>query len=118
MKKNAILVSTVVLLSGIMFGTALNACETCDSTGILGHLAYNAFCRAVGPDEVGSTRCELSYDPLTPSVDCFESGTFCSTIVVTGGGGDGGAGGGGCTGGGFCPASCFSCGGGGGRPRI
>lgn len=114
MNRKAFGFTVLVLLAGGFLGSSAQACEICDSTGILGHLAYNAFCRGVGPDDIGATHCNLVYDPLTPSVDCYESGSFCSTFTVTGGGGGAGGGtsGGGCGGGGFCPASCFSCGGG------
>lgn len=50
---------------------------------------------------------------------CWTNGQACTN--GGGGGGGGGTGGGGsntCTTTGFCPAQCFSCSGGGGRPAI
>jgi hypothetical protein len=45
---------------------------------------------------------------------CSESGSFCNSISVGGGGGGTGGSGGGtsCSYQGYCPAECFSCGGG------
>lgn len=92
-------------------------CEICKVNLFLGP----APCRSVTEDEVGSTICQDQYDPIG-GFTCEESGTFCSGITVGGGGGR--AGGGGGTGGNpcqtssFCPASCFSCSGGGGRPAV
>lgn len=117
MNRRVLWVVMVGLLAVGPLATSARACEECDWT-ITVHLANNAYCRSVGPNEVGSTHCNLIFDPLTPSIDCYESGSFCSTITVTGGGGGtggGGTSGGGCGGSGFCPASCFSCGGGGAR---
>jgi len=115
MSRKVLWAGILVLLAGSLLSSPARACEVCD-WGITVHLANNAYCRSADPNEVGSTHCTLTYDPLTPSVDCYESGSFCTTITVTGGGGGtggGGTGGGGCGGSGFCPASCFSCGGGG-----
>jgi hypothetical protein len=101
-------------LAGFGSVSKLFACETCKSfLGFYGH------CAAVAENETGYTQCAT-----VPSLDgttCIYSGDFCSSITVTGsgsgGGGTGGGGGSTCTGnGGFCPAECFSCGGGGGGP--
>lgn len=94
---------------------------SCDTCKLIGNLGSNSSCFPAVND-VGVTQCQVHSDPLAwpPSTWCTEAGTFCSTIVVNGGGGGGGTGGGGggsCGGGGFCPAACFSCGGG-GRPAI
>lgn len=106
----------------LVAGPAQSACEVCAYRLFTGRLANNAYCRVAGPNEVGSTLCTLTYDPLTPSIDCENNGIACTVITVEGGGGAGsggsGSGGSGCTTTtGSCPASCFSCTGG-GAPRI
>jgi hypothetical protein len=102
---------------GLLFWTLPRpaaGCEICKANLFLGFVP----CRSVTEDEVGSTICQDQYDPIGGST-CEESGTFCSGITVGGGGGGaggtGGAGGNPCQTSSFCPASCFSCGGGGGR---
>jgi hypothetical protein len=104
---------------GLLFWTLPQpamGCEVCKHIFFLGY----APCRPVAPDEVGSTVCTDQYDPYA-GFSCVESGTFCSSIVVGGGGGGtGGTGGSGgsCQTSGLCPAQCFSCSGGGGRPAV
>lgn len=73
-----------------------------------------ATCRPTFDGEMGNTIC------WSITTDCQFDGAACTIITVGGGGsGGGGGGGGGCSGGaGGCPAECFSCSGGGGRPRI
>jgi hypothetical protein len=92
-------------------------CEICKPNFFLGFVP----CRAVAEDEVGATVCQDQYDPIG-GFTCEESGTFCTGITVSGGGGGGNGGSGGgsgsCQTSGFCPAFCFSCGGGGGRPAV
>lgn len=63
--------------------------------------------------EGGGWRCVL--DEVAPGlVVCRVEGGACLNPDYGGGsGGAGGSGGGGCGSDGFCPASCFSCGGGG-----
>jgi hypothetical protein len=111
-----IVLMTFLVLGFVTPPRPASACELCKYNIFLGYSP----CRPVGPDEVGSTVCTDSYDPLG-GFSCEESGTFCSSITAGGGGGAGGAGGDGsaCHTSGFCPAQCFSCsGGGGGRPAI
>jgi hypothetical protein len=70
------------------------------------------FCR-VASDENGAMCC--SQDSIGPQTFCSESGTLCYGVVVGGGGGGGTGGGGGGSCGyqnGWCPAECWSCGGG------
>lgn len=117
MKEKLILVILFAFIASFEAASVVQACQVCDFHYFTGNLAVYAFCRSAGPDEVGATYCTTTYDPLTPAIDCTESGTFCTTITV-GGGSGGSGGGGGCTGSGFCPASCFSCGGGGRGPAI
>jgi hypothetical protein len=92
-------------------------CEICKYTFFLGYSP----CRAVTDTEVGSTICQDYYDPIG-GFSCEESGTYCSVIGADGGGGgtggSGGGDGGSCQTSGFCPASCFSCSGSGGRPAV
>lgn len=85
------------------------ACYDCDI-----NLAGREICRLVFDGETGQLNCVIQ------SNQCSLSGTFCSIINVGGGGGGGTTGGGGgcTTTNGSCPAECFSCTGGGGRPRI
>lgn len=73
-----------------------------------------ATCRPTFDGEIGNIDCQ------SVTTDCVLSGPVCTVITVPGGGSGGsGGGGGGCQGGsGGCPAECFSCSGGGGRPRI
>lgn len=92
-------------------------CEICEYKFFLGF-----HCRPVTDTEVGSTNCQLYYSPFGGTT-CEESGTYCSVIGAGGGGGGGTGGSGGGDGGscqttGACPASCFSCSGGGGRPAV
>lgn len=93
-------------------------CEICKINLFLGFIP----CRPVTQTEVGSTICEDKYD-IFGGFSCEERGTFCSSINVGGGGGGGGTGGTGgnsntCQTSGYCPAECFSCRGGGGRPAV
>jgi hypothetical protein len=92
------------------------SCEICEYKFFLGFK-----CRPVTEKEVGSTICTGTYSPVG-GYTCEESGTFCTGITVDGGGGGGTGSGGGdgssCQTSGFCPAACFSCGGGGGRPAV
>jgi hypothetical protein len=107
----------VVAILGCGFWTLpspASACEICEYVFLLGY----APCKPVGPDDVGSTICTDHYDPIS-GFSCQESGDYCSNITIGGGGGTGGGSdGGSCQTAGFCPAQCFSCGGGGGRPAV
>jgi len=113
--KKALLVGLVFLL-GINWSFEVKACENCV------HGWINDHCIPVQQGEIGYTFCfEMPASFPWPSV-CVADGNFCSSIDVNGGGGGGGTGGGGgggaCATTGFCPAECFSCSGGGGRPAI
>lgn len=108
-KRNALLLFGAFAILWAFSPTALGACEVCfaNINGIF-------TCGPASPNEVGFTLCA----PL--ATRCQVGGDFCS-VIDAGGGGSGGSGGGGgaCQGGsGGCPAECFSCSGGGGRPRI
>lgn len=100
-----------VALCGLLTLPAATACEICRD------FFTDLSCGPVFQGETGYTECE----PSGESSSCEVSGDFCSVITVDGGGGGGGTGGGGgdnpCETLSFCPAECFSCGGGGGRPR-
>jgi hypothetical protein len=74
-------------------------------------------CTTAGPGEIGNTICEV---PEEASCCCKYKGETCTggSGGSGSGGGTGGGGGNQCATTGFCPAECFSCGGGGGRPRI
>jgi hypothetical protein len=98
--------------AGLGSSSKLLACETCKSI-----LGFYEHCVMVADNETGYTLC--STIPSLDGTTCIFGGDFCSSITVTGSGGGGGGAGGGsstCQGSGFCPAECFSCGGGGGRP--
>lgn len=87
------------------------SCEICK----VGSLSGASWCRPVQQEETGATKCDDYVD--IAGAYCVEGGNFCSWVNAGGGGGGsggGGGGGGGCSGSGFCPAECFSCGGGGG----
>jgi len=111
------LLLSLLLLSSLhlVVPSQAEACSICNFYFILGFAPY----RATKENEVGSTGCTNYYDPFA-GFYCEESGDFCSTISVVGGGGGGTGGGGGggdaCASTRFCPAECFSCEGGGGRP--
>lgn len=107
-------------LSLIFSGTAFGGveplgCYVCEERP--GTIGWNQ-CQQVGNEEWGDgTSCSNAF--LNGQVSCWVSGGACYNIVVGGGGDEGGGGsgsggGGNCSGGGFCPAECFSCGGGGG----
>lgn len=68
------------------------------------------FCFPAGQGEAGMTIC------TNGDWGCHLDGAACTggSGGGGGGGGTGGGGGGACSGSGFCPAECFSCGGGGG----
>jgi hypothetical protein len=99
---------------------AAAACEQCKLSPF--PFSYNQWCVEVYDPETGVTACTDGLDPLTGSLWCFEEGNACSVVNVGGGGGGtgggGGGGGGSCNTAGYCPAECFSCGGGGGRPAV
>lgn len=87
-------------------GAAATECQLC-------HKFFDdEWCEPVGAGESGNTNCS---SPEEASCCCRFSGSPCSGSGGSGGGGGGGWGGGGgaCSGSGFCPAECFSCGGGG-----
>lgn len=71
------------------------------------------WCQPVQGGRSGFTDCT---SPEEASCCCRIRGNPCTSGGGTGGGGGGGWGGGGgaCSSTGFCPAECFSCGGGGG----
>lgn len=110
-----LIVLFTALSVSVLSPQAVLGCEICKYYLLLGF----APCRPVTETEVGSTICTNEYDPLV-GFSCAESGTYCSEINAGGGGGSGSGGGGGsqCSTTGFCPAECFSCGGGGGRPAV
>lgn len=90
------------------------ACAICKHFFFLGYVP----CQPVLEGEVGATVCTNHYDPIS-GFWCEESGDFCSGIMAGGGGGSTGGSGGGsdpCGTTGFCPAECFNCADGGGRP--
>jgi len=85
-------------------------CEICKLS-----FTGNSWCRGVQEMETGVTQCENHVANIGGSY-CTEDGNACSWVNAVGGGGGGTGGwggGGGCTATGFCPAECFSCGGGG-----
>lgn len=106
----------VVLMVVAAQGAAWAVCGNCQVCRERTRITLAADFCAVANGENGSMCCsEQTYGPQT---FCTESGSACYGIIVGGGGGGGGTGGGGGGGcgsyGGFCPAECFSCGGGGG----
>ena len=83
-------------------------CEICKLS-----FTGNSWCRPVREMETGVTLCKDFVANIGGSY-CTEDGNACSWVNGGGGGGGtGGGGGGSCTSTGFCPAECFSCGGGG-----
>ena len=111
----------VILISPFLSLQEAEACESCKRTSWL--TPWNYLCKATGDRETGVTLCTDEYEPLTNTTYCNESGDFCTVVDAEGGGGSGGGSGGGdtsnpCLTTGFCPAECFSCSGGGGRPAV
>lgn len=110
---------TMLSTPGLATAQAVN-CEICKYTFFLGYSP----CHTPAENESGTTICKDVYTVLD-GFHCEEDGNACGVITVHGGG-SGGSGGGGSAGGtdpcattGFCPAECFSCGGGGGgRPAV
>lgn len=103
-------------LSSLILPRPVEGCEICKYWFFLGY----APCRPATGSEVGATGCENYYDPIE-GFSCEESGSYCTTVTVSGGSGGGSGGSGGsdpCMTSGFCPAECFSCAGGGGRPAV
>lgn len=108
-------VLVLLLLVGAQ-GAAWAGCGTCQVCKKRENFTIpKDFC-AVADDENGSMCC--SQESFGLATYCTETGSSCYGIVVGGGGGGGGTGGGGGGGcsssSGWCPAECFSCGGGGG----
>ena len=114
------LFGAIVLASQMISPEVAGACEVCARSSWL--TPWNYLCRPVQDRETGATECTNDYEPFSNVTSCFESGDYCTIIVVDGGGGTGGGGGGGeenpCETSNFCPAECFSCSGGGGRPAV
>jgi hypothetical protein len=107
-------------LPGAVSATAtLIGCFTCSYAHITG---MGQICKSAGCEHEGDGwECyEDNSLPWPDGPECSTNGQACYETCA--GGGDGGSGGGGggssCGGSGFCPAECFSCGGGGGRPAI
>jgi hypothetical protein len=100
--------------------TSYYGCYTCEYRGIVG---IGETCRQVAPDSWGDGW--ICYEdnsmPWPAGPECWTNGQACYNIVTGGNGGSGGGGTGGgqtCQTSGFCPAECFSCGGGPGRPAV
>jgi hypothetical protein len=111
----------VVMMLAAAEGLGWASCGTCQvckqSTNIT---LPRDYCK-VANNEAGSMCC-AEFDTGVGTY-CSESGSACYGIIVGGGGGGTGgtAGGSGSTCSyvnGWCPAECWSCGGGGGRPAI
>lgn len=103
----------VALVFSFLSPPAAIACQEC-----FAHFD-DEWCHSVPQGETGYTIC---FSPEEASCCCSVGGDFCTDITVDGGGSGGGTGGSGgsnpCYTTGFCPAECFSCGGGGGRPPV
>ena len=65
-------------------------------------------CTTVPEGTVGREDCELRFTGLLQVITCFEDGTFCTGISVSGGGGQG-SGDNQCVTMGPCPIQCMSC---------
>jgi hypothetical protein len=102
-----VLTGFAVMLVVALAPQATKACELC-------HVFFDdESCKTATPGESGFTKCTV---PEEASCCCTLSGNACTGGSGGGGGGGGGTGGGGgnpCQTTGFCPAQCFSCGGGG-----
>ncbi len=115
-----VLFGGIILFSQAVLSGRADACEVCGRSSWL--TPWNYLCRPAQDKETGTTGCTNSYEPVSNTTSCSESGDYCTVIIVNGGGGTGGGGGGGeenpCQTSSFCPAECFSCSGGGGRPAV
>jgi hypothetical protein len=109
----------LILMLGSFVPAPAAACELCYSVW------WNfgrSYCKPLQNGETGTTVCEDVISNTGGSF-CTEGGDYC-TIVDAGGGGGGTGGGGTGSGGttcqttGACPAECFSCSGGNGRPAT
>lgn len=112
MKKTIFALAALAILMAVP--QAGSACERCTSGWQVVLSGGQSWCRPVTGDEVGSTLCTDSTTAIGGAY-CSESGNFCNAISVgSGGGGSTGGSGGGasCSYQGYCPAECFSCGGG------
>lgn len=114
--KGLCLIFLLALADGVS-ATIYYGCLKCKHNSPVG---FGGYCVSVGHEEYGEgTQCNETATglPWPNHTDCTLSGSPCYNVVVT----DGGSGGGGnnaCGTTGFCPAECFSCSGGGGRPAI
>ena len=100
------LIVAAIMLLFLPAPTYAAACQECFK------FFDDEWCQDAAPGRSGFTICT---SPEEASCCCKVSGSPCTGGSGTGGGGGGGwgGGGGGCSGSGFCPAECFSCGGGG-----
>lgn len=106
-----VLAGVFVALLAFLVPQSAGACEKCFT------FLDDESCKDVVEGESGFTTCTM---PEEASCCCKVSGDIC-TGGSGGSGGTGGTGGGGtnqCETSGFCPSECFSCTGGGGRPRV
>lgn len=111
----AVLLLVAVAALSVLTATPASAapfpCNECT------YIVFNGeVCDAVEAEEKGRTDCNST-------ARCILSGSECTGPSSGGGGGGGGGddtggGGAGCNTTGFCPAECFTCSGGGGRPRV
>lgn len=101
------LFGAAIMLVILLAPAAAEACEECFK------FFDDEWCHEASAGQSGFTICN---SPEEASCCCKFSGNPCTGGQPSGGGGGGGWGGGGgaCGGTGFCPAECFSCGGGGG----
>ncbi|HEX6904299.1 MAG TPA: hypothetical protein VF789_31610 [Thermoanaerobaculia bacterium] len=114
-----VLFGGIILISQATLSERADACEVCGRSSWL--TPWNYLCRPAKDKETGATGCTDNYEPVSNTTSCFESGDYCTVIIVNGGGTGGGGGGeeeNPCQTSNFCPAECFSCSGGGGRPAV
>ena len=109
-------ISLLLALAGRASATTYYGCMKCKYSSLVG---IGAYCVSVGHEQYGQgTQCDETNTglPWPNETTCSISGSPCYNVVVTDGGGGGGGSACGTTG--FCPAECFSCSGGGGRPAV
>lgn len=105
--------------SGSASAVTYYGCFYCRPVALTG---MGATCRQVGDGANGEGwQCTELYDlPWPDGPECYTNNDPCHNVNVNGGGGGGIGSGSGqaCQTTGFCPAECYSCSGGNGRPAV
>ena len=119
MPKKSMVFSLLILLatSGSVSAVTSYGCFYCRPVSPTG---MGATCHQVGDGDNGDGwQCTQVNDlPWPDGPACYTNNDPCHNVDVGGGGGGGSSSSPTCQTSGFCPAECFSCSGGGGRPAV